>query len=80
MTGAQLRAWRERLNLSQAEAAERIGCSRRGIQVWESGKRDIPKYIPMAISAVIFELQPYGDYTKCGPDVLSQHPIEKDTA
>lgn len=60
MTAAELKKWRERLHLSQADAARQLGCSRRSLQNWESGKHDIPKYIAMAVSAVSMALPPYG--------------------
>jgi len=60
MTAKELAAWRKRLGLSQAAAAELIGCSRRGFQMWESGKNAIPKNIALAIAAIQFNLPPYG--------------------
>lgn len=38
MTAAELRAWRERLMLTQREAAEALGCSKRAVEEWEAGK------------------------------------------
>ena len=52
MTPRQLKLWRKRYNLSQDDAAKRIGCSRRAIQKWEAGETAIPKSIEMAIKAV----------------------------
>jgi transcriptional regulator with XRE-family HTH domain len=60
MTPTELIAWRKKNGLSQAKAAEVIGCSRRGIQLWESGENEIPKNIALAISAIQFNLPPYG--------------------
>lgn len=60
MTSDDLKHWRITRVLSQAEAAKRIGCSRRGYQRWESGKSPIPKYIAMAVAAVSMNLPPYG--------------------
>lgn len=60
MTAAELKAWRERLNLSQASAADKLGCSRRSLQHWESGTYPVPPYIDMAASAVSMNLPPYG--------------------
>lgn len=60
MTAAELLKWRQRLGISQIKAAELIGCSRRGYQMWESGKSDIPKSIALAIAAIQFDLPPYG--------------------
>lgn len=36
----QLRAWRDREKLSQAEAAAKLGCSLRTIENWEQGIRE----------------------------------------
>jgi transcriptional regulator with XRE-family HTH domain len=60
MNAAQLKAWRLERKLSQAAAAERIGCSRRSIQQWESGANPVPDYIAMAVAAASMNLPPYG--------------------
>lgn len=60
MTADELKQWRERLHLSQAAAADLIGCSRRAYQNYEAGKSAIPKSIALAVSAVLFNLPPYG--------------------
>jgi len=60
MTPKELIDWRTRHGLSQAKAAEMLGCSRRGIQLWEKGDGTIPQTIALAIAAVQFNLPPYG--------------------
>lgn len=60
MTAAQMKYWREQLKLTQSQAAGKLGCSRRALQQWESGKNKIPGYIAMAASAVAMGLPPYG--------------------
>lgn len=60
MTAEELIQWRKRLRLSQAKAAEMLGCSRRGLQQWEAGQHPIPKSIALAVAAVSFGLPPYG--------------------
>lgn len=60
MNAKELIAWRKKHKLSQSAAAELIGCSRRGLQLWEAGDSDIPKTVALAISAVQFNLPPYG--------------------
>lgn len=60
MTAEELIEWRKRLKLSQAKAAELLGCSRRGLQQWETGKHKIPKTVALAVAAVSFNLPPYG--------------------
>lgn len=60
MTAADLKKWRLQRKISQEEAAQQIGCSRRSIQQWESGANPVPDYIAMAVSAVSMGLPPYG--------------------
>jgi len=57
MTPRQLKLWRTRYKLSQQQAADHIGCSRRSIQKWEAGTNNIPKSIDMAIKAVTCEMR-----------------------
>lgn len=59
MTPDELRKWRLSAKLSQAAAAELIGCSRRALQYYEAG-RAVPKNIALAIAAVNAKLKPYG--------------------
>lgn len=49
MTADEMKAWRQRTGLSQAKAAQMIGCGRRSWQVWEAGEREIPRYIELAL-------------------------------
>ena len=60
MTASELIAIRERLRLSQSEAARQLGCSTRSIANWEKGVTPIPKSIALAASAVLMNLPPYG--------------------
>ena len=60
MTAEELRDWRKTLRLSQAKAAEMLGCSRRTIQNYEAGDRLIPQPVALAIAAILFRLPPYG--------------------
>lgn len=53
-----LRQWRNRLGLSQGEAADAIGLSVRGYQNYESGKRRAPKPVLLAAAAVLYGLKP----------------------
>ncbi len=59
LTPSTLIAWRERMALSQREAAIALGCSRGALAGWESGKTTIPKYIGLAMSALALGVQPY---------------------
>ena len=59
MTSDELIAWRQRLKLTQAEAATKLGCGRRSLQQWEKGA-EIPLYIALACAAVAHGLPPVG--------------------
>jgi DNA-binding XRE family transcriptional regulator len=52
MTPSDLIEWRRRLRLTQQQAADRIGCSRRSIQNWEKEGATIPLYIGLACAAL----------------------------
>lgn len=53
-----LKAWRERLGLSQPAGAEAIGVARRTLQYYEGGQ-PIPKTVALACSAVAAGLKPW---------------------
>lgn len=44
--------WREVMGWSQSEAAAALGCGRRSLQMWESGRNAIPYYIALAAAAL----------------------------
>lgn len=58
MTGADLRAWRERARLTQAELAERLGVKAHAIYKWESEQTRIghPVILERALRDVAREL------------------------
>jgi transcriptional regulator with XRE-family HTH domain len=60
VSGTELAKLRERLNLTRAQAAERLGCSARSIANWEKGETKIPRSIALAVSAFLLNLPPYG--------------------
>ena len=49
MSGEELRAWRIKHDLSQAELAELLGLHQTAISHWESGKRKIPDYLSLLL-------------------------------
>jgi len=49
MNRCELLVWRQKRGLSQQKAADLIGCSKRAWQAWESGERDAPRYIELAL-------------------------------
>lgn len=59
MTPDQLRAWRQSLGFSQAEAARQLLVSGRAYEYWEAGTRRPPKHLALACSAVSEGLTPW---------------------
>ncbi len=47
-TPDQLRAWRDRLEWTQQQAAAALGVTRRGYQLWEAGERAISRPVMLA--------------------------------
>ena len=43
-----LKAWRERMGLTQTAAAKALGCARNSLLAWESGASRCPHYITLA--------------------------------
>ena len=60
MTPADYTAWRTRLRLTKAAAAEALGASRNACTHYEQGRASIPRHIALACSAVAMGLPPYG--------------------
>jgi DNA-binding transcriptional regulator YiaG len=50
MTKEELKAWRDKNNLTAAQAANRFGATRRAWHYWESGERKIPKMLIQLIN------------------------------
>ena len=50
MSGEELRAWRIKHDLSQAELAELLGVKQSAISRWETGKHSIPPYLHIILS------------------------------
>jgi transcriptional regulator with XRE-family HTH domain len=71
----QFKAWRKLLKLTQAEAATKLGISRRSVELYESGTRGdsarkvaIPRAIELACAAIAAGIESYA-----GPE---RHPIK----
>jgi transcriptional regulator with XRE-family HTH domain len=60
MNADALLAWRKRLNLTQEEAARRLGCGRRTLVQYERGESPVPKTIALAAAAIERGIQPIG--------------------
>ena len=56
MTPDDLRAFRDRWNLSQRALAPRIGYNHSTVALWESGQRPIPRRVDLLIAALEREL------------------------
>lgn len=52
MTGAELKAWRQRLDLTQTQLAERLGYHRTIVWRWESGDRPVPPWMELALRSI----------------------------
>lgn len=64
LSGATLKAWRERMGYSVADAMEQLGCSRNGWNSWEAGDSPVPRYIGLACAALALGMTPYGELPK----------------
>lgn len=59
MTGADFKAWRERLGLNRIDAAAALGTGRNQPQRYEEGQ-EIPLYIALACAALERKIDPVG--------------------
>lgn len=66
MTPQSFIAWRKRLGLSQAKAAEALGMGKRQIQKYEAGT-PIPLTVRLAMSAIAHGIPPMGDVAAVEP-------------
>jgi len=55
MTPEELKLTRKALGYSQRRFAERIGVAFKTVWNWEKGKRKVPDFVPMVITAMAFE-------------------------
>jgi DNA-binding transcriptional regulator YiaG len=52
MTSSELKAWRKQWGLSQEKLARLLGSHRVSIAQWETGRRRIPSFLPLALEAL----------------------------
>ena len=57
MTPTMIKEWRQELGLSLTQAAHVLGLSRRMVAYYESGKKEIPKYVALACLGVSAEMR-----------------------
>ena len=56
MTPTMIKQWRQGLGLSLTQAAHILGLSRRMVAYYESGEKEIPKYVALACIGVNVEM------------------------
>ena len=61
MTPLDLRAWRKRLGITRAAAAQLLGMSARGLAHYEDGDRPIPHVVDLACESLERRYQAYRD-------------------
>ena len=57
MTPAMFKEWRQGLGLSLTQAAHILGLSRRMVAYYESGEKEIPKYVALACMGASTEMR-----------------------
>lgn len=67
ISGAEIRAFRSSVGLSQAGLARELGCSTRAVEEWEAGRREAPAMLRLALSAINGNLAPWSDPNR--PDI-----------
>lgn len=60
MTPDDLRAWQAHMNLSQREAAKRLGVTHAAYSAWVLGKTPIDLRTSLACAALAAKLKPWG--------------------
>lgn len=56
MDNTDLKAWRERHNLTQDQLAELLSVAKNTVSRWERGERAIPEYLALALEALELRL------------------------
>lgn len=60
MTPQDFKDWRKRVDMTQSEAADRLGVTKRAVQAWEAGERPILPSTALACAAIEAGLPPVG--------------------
>lgn len=61
MNGEEFKTWRKGQNLTQQEAADALGVTKRSVQLWEADERPISRTVALACAAVQAGLAPFGE-------------------
>lgn len=61
MTAEEFKTWRSRLDMTQQDAADTLGVTKRSVQGWEDGTQPIKRSIALACAAVQAGLKPIGE-------------------
>ena len=61
MLGHELKMWRKKWRLTQEKLAGMLGAHRVTIAQWETGRRTIPSYLPLALEAIENRLKKGGN-------------------
>lgn len=60
MTADEFKTWRKGLKLTQQEAADAIGITKRSVQLYEAGTQPVSRTIALACAAIAAGLSPVG--------------------
>ncbi|CAO3447879.1 hypothetical protein [Azospirillum argentinense] len=61
MTPDDFKQWRASLKLTQQEAADAIGITKRSVQLYEAGTQPVSRTIALACAAISAGLKPIGE-------------------
>jgi DNA-binding XRE family transcriptional regulator len=61
MTHEEIKLWRKRLGMTQQQAGDAIGVTKRSIQLFEAGDQPVSRTIALACAAVEAGLKPIGE-------------------
>lgn len=69
MSGTALIRWRQRLGLTQAQAAHKLGRSRKSIQEYEAHRSPVPLVVAWAAAAIEAGLEPISESNHAVRDI-----------
>ncbi len=61
MTPDEFKAWRKALSLTQQQAGEAIGITKRSVQLYEAGDQPVTRTVALACAALAAGLKPIGE-------------------